>query len=195
VLLGGPDQAPVALDRRRVELCDPAEPRTRQPYHADAGRAQNDPDEIARLRAIIERYARKSVAGLLTACHAAGHVLEGAGLVIGSRMDPLKIANLHMRAHASEGQLFATVLECELRSAGLPVITIRERDLMALATDWLRRSDPDIRARASALGAPLGAPWRADEKAAALAAWMVLAGAIPHGAAAPFKAGQTLEGP
>ncbi len=166
-----------------MELSDPADPRTRQPYHADAGRAQSDPGVIARLRAIIERRAREAVADLLTTYQAAGHVPGGAGVVIGSRIDPLTIANLHMRAHASEGQLFATVLEHELRTGGLPVITIRERDLMALATDRLQRSEPDLRAMTNAVGAGLGAPWRADEKAATLAAWMVLAGAITHSVA------------
>ena len=39
VLLAGPASAPRALDRRVVELSDPAVPTSRQPYHAVMGAA------------------------------------------------------------------------------------------------------------------------------------------------------------
>jgi hypothetical protein len=37
-----------------------------------------------------------------------GHWVRAAGLVIGSEIDPITIANSHIRAHAFEGQLFRT---------------------------------------------------------------------------------------
>ena len=99
---------------------------------------------------------------------------RGAGLVVGSVIDPAKVGNPHIRAHASEGRLFRTVLESALRSHGIACEVIVEKQLAAKAAAALARRDAEIRRVLAGFGKSLGAPWRADEKAASIAAWLAL---------------------
>ncbi len=174
VLLGGPATAPAVLDRRVVELSDPRIPATRQPYHADTGVEQRDRRKITRLSAMVRRCARQSIGQLVREYRAAGYRLRGAALVVGSVGDPSRITNPHIRAHASEGWLFRTALEAAARRCALPCTTIPERALFAQAAKALRRSTSDIKQKVTALGRLRGGTWRAEEKGAAVGAWLVL---------------------
>ena len=174
VAVSGPRGAPVAIDRRIVQLSDPAIANTRQPYHSGAGTAQEDERVIAQLTRIIEKCAKQSVTTLLACDHLSNCV--GAGVVVGSVIDPAAVANPHIRAHASEGRLFRCVLEKALENHGIRCQVIVEKTLGAAAAKALGRPAALVRKIVSALGQPLGGPWRAEEKSAATAAWMVLGG-------------------
>jgi hypothetical protein len=127
---------------------------------------------IARRVRIIERVASKSVSRLLGAHGAAGG--WSAGLIVGSVIDPATVGNQHIRAHASEGRLFRTVLEHALAAQGVPSFVVVEKRLDEIARRELGLTDDEIRRSMRAFGTTLGRPWRADERAAATAAWMVL---------------------
>lgn len=193
VALRGPASAPQAVVRRVVELSDPDAPETRQPYHAGFYHEQNDAREIARRVAIVKRCAKKSVAELIDdvskeraafaptaprrasgAGSRATNPGGRAGLVVGSVIDPEQVGNPHIRAHASEGRLFRTVLEDALRSHGIDCNVIVEKQLAATAAAGLGRRDGDITRVVAAFGKTLGGPWRAEEKAAATAAWLAI---------------------
>jgi hypothetical protein len=163
--------APTLLARRIVTLSDPRIDETKQPYHDGVGTAQEDTKEIARLTRIIERCALRSVEELLAEECFTGH---GAGLVVGSVIEPARVGNLHIRAHASEGRLFRTVLEDALRAQRVRCTVIVDKMLGAQAFTALRRPESQIRKIVGGLGATLDGPWRAEEKAAAMAAWMML---------------------
>ncbi len=45
-----------------------------------------------------------------------------------------------------------------------------------LAAQRLELPEPELRRRLANLGRPVAGPWRAEQKCAALAAWLVLAG-------------------
>jgi hypothetical protein len=169
IVVAGPKKAPSAVARRIVDLSDPKAAETRQPYHDGFGTEHEDPREVARRIKIIERCAKKSVAELLNAAPA-----TRASLVVGSVIDPLKVGNPHIRAHANEGKLFRTVVEDALRSHGVACDVIVEKQLAAKAATALRRSESEIKQTVAAFGKTIGGPWRADEKAAATAAWMAL---------------------
>lgn len=66
VVLGGPANTPAVLDRRRVEVSDPAVPRSRQPFHAGFGRAQGDKAVVGSL-ADPERITQPHIRALATA--------------------------------------------------------------------------------------------------------------------------------
>jgi hypothetical protein len=174
VALRGSASGPAALVRRVVALSDPAVAETRQPYHDGFYKQQDDPREIARRLTIVERCARESVDALLDDACFAGLRCRRAGLVVGSVIDPQKVNNPHVRAHASEGQLFRTVLEEALRSHGVDSDVIVEKQLAAKAAADLGRKDAEIARAISAFGKTLGGAWRADEKAACAAAWLAL---------------------
>lgn len=176
MLVEGTAESPQVVARRIVELSDPDVPAARQPYHASTGLARElDSPELHRLIADIQAYARNSVAELLNRIASSGRRLAGAGIAVGSEIDPARIGNPHVRAHANEGRLFRTVVQGALAERSLPSSIFVERELPGLAAQRLGQSEAALKRRLTELGRPLGGSWRRDDKMAALAAWLVLA--------------------
>ena len=178
VLLAGSAARPRTLARREVPLADPALPDTRFPYHAVLELPERESAVVvARLRGAIEKIAAAAVAELAAELRSAKLRPVGVGLAVSSVVDPATLGNLHVRAHASEGRLFREVLEGGARRLRLPCLVLLEREALGRASAALRRPEAKLRETLTALGKEVGRPWRADEKAAALAAWVALSGA------------------
>jgi hypothetical protein len=189
VVLDGSRQTPRPVASRIVELSDPAIAETRQPYHDGFYKTEEDARELARRVAIVKRCARKSVAALLGQMEReplrlarpepvegrarSGQAAVRAALVVGSLIDPATVANPHIRAHAREGQLFRTVLEESLAAHAVDCDVIVHKQLASQVAKELGRPASVARAVAS-FGKTLGGRWRAEEKAAAMAAWLAL---------------------
>jgi hypothetical protein len=173
VALAGPSASPTVILRSVVALGDPAIPETKQPYHAGFT-AREDPDAVERLAAIVRRCACASIDGLFADVRLAASSCRGAALVVGSVIDPAQLGNPHIRAHASEGRLFRQAVEEALRAKGVEVSVIVEKALASEAVRRLDRSAVEIKRVVAGLGRSVDGPWRADEKAAATAAWMAL---------------------
>ena len=124
----------------------------------------------------MKRFGRQSVTGLIRDYQTAGHTVRGAGIVVGSLIDPASIGNDHIRIHALEGQLFRRVVEDAAGRSGVPGSIWRERDLYEVAVGVFKRPERALRNALAALGQGVEGSWRAERKAAALAAWLVLAG-------------------
>ena len=175
VLLDGPESEPAVRRSQRLELCDPSVPEARQPYHAGFGKARTEDETLHRLVAEVERFGTRAVAELLTEYRSdKERRIVGAGLVVGSLIDPDTIANPHIRIHALEGRLFRQCVEAGARECQMAMRTWRERSLYADAAGMLRRPETAIRATLTALGRPVTGGWRSTQKTAALAAWLVL---------------------
>jgi hypothetical protein len=114
------------------------------------------------------------VTELIRRCQARGYQCSGAGIVVGSLIEPERIGNEHIRIHALEGQLFRRVVEDGAVRGGLTCSIWRERDLYATAAAVLEQPEPELRGTVVALGRTISGSWRAEQKAAALAAWLVL---------------------
>ena len=97
-----------------------------------------------------------------------------ASLVIGSQLDPASIANPHIRAHALEGRLFRSAVEQALNANGIRTFILLERDAYARATAQLKKSSVDMRQTIQDLGRSTEGSWRAEQKVAALGAWLAL---------------------
>jgi hypothetical protein len=173
VALRGPAAAPAIVARRVVALSDPGVAETRQPYHHGLFTHETDGRAIARLVQIVERCAQRSVETLLADDAFAG--CRGAALVVGSVIDPDTVANPHIRAHASEGRLFRCALESALQAHGIRCDVVVEKQLGARASASLGRRGDEIKRTVARFGKDAGGPWRADEKAASTAAWLLLA--------------------
>lgn len=171
VLVSVAPSEPALLDVRRVELSDPAVPGSMQPFHAGL-KLPNDkgPGEVARLVQVVERFAERSLRVLLEEYKEMGGRLVGAGVVVGSLVDPSTITNDHIRAHAEEGRLFRSVVLAAARGIGLQAAVYLEKNLYAEASATLRRSVPQLKKDLIAMGREVEEGWRAEEKAAALAA-------------------------
>lgn len=176
MVLAGSAAAPHVLEHHALELWDPEVPDSRQPYHAGLGLEPAHADPIVKracdaARAVALVAVEKLVAGLRTA----GCEPRGMGLVVGSDGDPTKIANPHVRAHASEGRLFREILEAGAAACELPCFVLVEHDAYDAAAKALRRNADSLQRAVTELGRGLPGPWRAEEKTAALAAWVALA--------------------
>jgi hypothetical protein len=175
VLLRGPVRSPQVVDSCRVELSDPAHPESRQPYHAGFGTARPDDRERARLLRSVRQFGSHSVVGVIRQYQAEGRQVIGAGVVAGSLIDPERIANAHIQIHAREGQLFRNLVEDAARASRLSCSVWRERDLYTVAADALKQSEQQLRSTVKALGNTVEGTWRSEQKAAAVAAWLLLA--------------------
>jgi hypothetical protein len=105
-----------------------------------------------------------------------GLELRGAGIVAGGSQDPAQIGNPHIRAHAAEGRFFREAAERGADACGLARRTFTQKNLYQTAAPEMGCSVGALKSRVTALGGTRIKPWRADEKEAALAAWVVLAG-------------------
>ena len=175
VLIGGSASAPVVIDRRRIELADASVPESTQPFHAalDLPKAAGA-KVVARLVKVVETYSQRTVAGLVNRYRAGGHRIIAAGIVVGSTVDPKTIKNDHIRAHAEEGRLFRVVIRDALKKSRLKTSVIPEKEMIAKAVKALGISEQKLKAGLVEMGKAVDGSWRAEDKAAALAAWIAL---------------------
>lgn len=174
VLVSGPSTSPQVVDSRRIDLSDPVFPESRQPYHEGFGTARSNSAELSRLIGSVRRFGRRSVIQLIRHYESTGHRLRGAGVVVGSLIDPKELANEHIRIHAREGRLFRGVVEDAAARSGLAHFVWRDRDLYALAAEAFGRPEHTLRDAVAALGKTISGSWRAEQKSATLAAWLTL---------------------
>ena len=174
VLLVGSAGTPRVADSRRVDISDPAIPDSIQPYHAGFGTARDAGDEQKRLVSSVKSYGRKSIGAVIQQYQKDCGTLSGAGVIVGSLIDPITIGNDHIRIHAMEGKLFREVLIDAAEHHGLKCVIHRERDLYAAAAKALRTSEATLRKKLAEMGKAVEGGWRAEQKAAALGAWMLL---------------------
>jgi len=175
VLLAGPVGSPRLCDVRRIDLSDSRFPETRQPYHAAMGKLERDERKINRRVDVLRRITEQSITTLLAGYRQTGYSIKQAALVVGSRTDPASVANPHIRAHALEGWLFRSVLEESLRRHHIRVDVLTERDAYGKAAAELKQLNENVRRVIQDFSREADAPWRSEQKLAAVAAWFVLA--------------------
>jgi hypothetical protein len=118
--------------------------------------------------------AEKSIATLLASYQQNSYKIRRAALVVGSQIDPGSIANAHIRAHALEGRLFRSVLKQALQAHRIRTDLLIERDAYSQAAVELEQSNEKVRRVIQNFGRDTEAPWRAEQKLAAVAAWFAL---------------------
>src|SRR4029450_4627724 len=95
VLLTRSAHLPQLCDVSRVELCDPRLPETRQPYHAGTGELETDSTTLNRRPRAVRCISQQSLTALLNGYRQKGFWIRRAALVVGSKIDPVNIANPH----------------------------------------------------------------------------------------------------
>jgi len=176
VLLTGTVRSPQLCDVRRIELSDPQHPETRQPYHAAMGKLERDARKINQRVDVVRGIAQRSIATLLAGYRRQNLRIRRAALLVGSQIDPDSIANPHIRAHAFEGRLFRSVLEESLRAHRIRANILIERHAYAHAVEELKQTNQNVRRKIQDFGREMETPWRAEQKLAAVAAWLALSG-------------------
>jgi hypothetical protein len=176
VVLAGTAASPRAVTRAEITLASPANPALFQPYHE----LMDLPWERATVAVqtaerAIETAATTGLKALIAEVRSRGIDVSCIGIVGAPERNLAAIGSPHIRAHAAEGVLFRHVLEVGAEANDLPSAIYSERGIEASAATSLGVSLDDMRARLAEIGRVLGSPWRADEKAAAMAAWIGLA--------------------
>ena len=167
------------MDRRRLALVDPEQAHlAKQPYHAAAGLAATDAEElVARAIAAAARHAEREIESALALRRAEGDEIVGCGVLLGSGLPPFSVREIlavHTRMHQAEGELFRGALVRAVERAGLELIGVREKQLEEAASEALSIPPAQLRTRLDEVGRRAGRPWARDQKDAALCAWIVL---------------------
>jgi hypothetical protein len=180
VAVGGDARNPEALFRGRVEMADPRLRGSSQPYHAvERLRLPEAEARLARFSETAGSMAHDAIRALVEDLGGRGRAPRAAGILdsSGRKGETLSaILSSHALIHTADGDHFREALALGCGRCGLAVVRIRRNDLAARAAAVLRRSAADVLAAVQALGRPLGPPWGADQKSAALIAWLLLAG-------------------
>jgi hypothetical protein len=174
ILLTGSARSPQLCDVQRIDFSDPQLPGTRQPYHAAMGRLETDTKKISRRVDEVRRITETSITKLLARYRLQNFRIKRAALVVGSQIDPASVGNPHIRAHALEGQLFRSVLEQSLHGHGIPTEVLLEREAYGNAAVELKQSNENVRRMIQNFRGDAKASWRAEQKLAAVAAWVAL---------------------
>src|SRR6266478_7141553 len=175
VVLTGPSTAPHVIKRLEFSVVDPAAPETFQPYHEVLDLPWEQAQKsVKKTAGKIERVATKALRTLIRELAFEGFDVRGVGVVGAGERKLEKIGSTHIRAHAAEGVLFRQVLEVAAQSNELPNRRFDERTIDQTAETELKIPVARIKTHLAAMGREAGSPWRADEKAAATAAWIVL---------------------
>jgi len=176
-----PSCSPAVVLRRTIETCDSRIRGSRQPFHAaeqlPLAKAEKHIDQCTESS---RRLARQAVQGAIRDLEGQAHKVVGCGALLGSgsllpALDSILAS--HALLHAAEGELFRRVIVEAAEHCKLPVVGVREKEL-------LKHCQEELAPRAALdkhlaeLGRALGPPWRQDEKLATLAAWLALATAF-----------------
>jgi hypothetical protein len=175
VVLGGSADAPTILAKTEISLVDLKIPETAQPYHVVMELPWEESQrKVQKFARAIERVAKKAVADLVKQQKVSGRNVCGVGIVGAPDRDLARIGNFHIRAHAAEGVLFRTVLNLAAEANGLKWRLIPDKDFERLTKLELGSNASRTKQHINELSRTVPAPWRADEKQAALAAWLML---------------------
>ena len=176
VVLAGPVDAPRVVRRVELSLTDPSIPATFQPYHEVIDLPWERATVAVRKSAKkIETIASNALARLIGDAQGEGYAVRGVGIVGAGNRNLEKIGSTHIRAHAAEGVLFREVLEVAAAANKVRSRTFDQRSLDEIAVSELRLPIERLKGCLGEMGRAAGSPWRADEKAAATAAWLTLA--------------------
>ena len=167
------------LERQRIVVIDAEGPRAKQPYHfAEMLPLNQAQGHLDRCEKTAIRLAAAALERLVKTLGESRHDVVGCGILQASgRMLPElpQILASHAMIHTAEGQFFRNVFAHASGQIKLPVMKIREKELLDLAAIELRMPKPKVTSKTAALGRDLGPPWTQDQKLAALTAWLLLA--------------------
>jgi hypothetical protein len=175
VVVGGSIDAPIVVRKFEIVLTDPKVPGTFQPYHEVMELPWDESQKAAlKFARAIEKVAQKALAKLNKELQAEGMKVAGVGIVGAPDRDLARIGNYHIRAHAAEGVLFRRVLDLAAEANHLKWRVFADKRFEQILATELGQQAASLNQKLREMGRVLAPPWRADEKQAATAAWLVL---------------------
>ncbi|MGB7728282.1 MAG: hypothetical protein WBL50_09635 [Candidatus Acidiferrum sp.] len=169
---------PVVLLRERVELVKTFSYKFRQPYHtAEKLPFARGREFISKVNAQARQLAYRAMRAAQGKLKKRDYRLTACGMLLasGRPLPELKsILASHALIHTADGELFRGALAHASARCELPLLRVRERELVRDAAQSLGLQVATLLKRITELGKPLGTPWSQDEKYAALVAWLAL---------------------
>src|SRR5262249_5652330 len=145
----------------------------KQPYHFAATLALRDAEKhLADCVVASGQLAVGAVGDVLKELRGRDCEIMGCALLLASGRTLPALPDIlasHALIHSAEGEFFRRVFGEAFDRLKVRVTGFRERELENCAA-------PRVLQRISGMGKVIGPPWTADEKLAALAAWMLLSG-------------------
>ena len=176
VVLRGTAIEPVGVRRDELTFVTPVTPALFQPYHEVLDLPWERAHAAAsKAESRLADIAAASIRRLVAECGEVGGIVRSVGIVGAPARKLEAIGSSHIRAHAAEGVLFRRILELAAEQNGLAWCSYPQKSIEEEAAVTLGMGSEAVRDTLAELGKALGRPWRADEKAAALAAWLALA--------------------
>lgn len=176
VVLAGPMESPIVVERRRIEIADPKIAGSKQPYHAAKGLSLKGAETLVSACAEASaQLAAEAVREAIADVKQKGYEISTSCILMGSgRSIPAldKILASHPLLHTAEGELFRNAIARACLNQGLPVVAVKEKELIARASKDIGISGELIDRHLQRMGKAIGPPWRQDEKHASLAAWI-----------------------
>jgi hypothetical protein len=171
IALAAEASEPAYIARWEIALVDPTSPATAQPHHEVMELPWTEAQSAVRpLECCIEEVATKRLHAMLNELGQKGYRVDGIGIVGSADRNLARIGNSHIRAHAAEGILFRHVLEVSSAAHNIRWRSFPDKTIQL----------ENMKTTLDSIGRAAGRPWRADERAAATAAWLVLSG-VPSG--------------
>jgi hypothetical protein len=175
VVIGGPSDHPTVVEKTELSLIDPKIPATFQPYHEVMELPWTESEKAVRKYVkAIEAVAHQAMKELVAELNLQSYKVSGVGIVGAADRDLARIGNFHIRAHAAEGLLFRSVLNQAAEAQGLKWRVFGDKDFDKRTTAELGSKASSVKQKITDMRKAVPAPWRTDEKQAALAAWLVL---------------------
>ena len=167
--------SPEFEQRWNIELYDPRVPETGQPHHVVIELPWPEAQvAVRRYEQLIEDVATERLRTLVEELRSRSVHVRSIGVVGSPDRNLEKLGNRHIRAHAAEGILFRHVVEVAAKRCKLSCRQFSDRGFEALAMKELHCTSQKLKTALGVIGRSAGRPWRADERAAATAAWIVL---------------------
>lgn len=170
--------SPRALCRQRPHLVKNFTYEFRQPYHTAEKKPPAEAGSfIAHMQAEAKDLACQSIDSVQENLKKQGYELQNCGLLLASGKplpDLSRILASHPLIHTADGELFRHALLHAFQRCGFAVLTVKETELLEMASRALDQSQDELLRHLAALGSTLGPPWAQDEKLSALIAWLSL---------------------
>ena len=167
------------VERRRIAVTAIGTLGVNQPYHFAKNLALPEAEKfIGNCFATSKNLALTAVRDIVSGLRARQYCVVGSAVLLasGRPLPPLaKILASHAAIHAAEGEFFREIFSKACQDLALSVTGFRERDLDASLQAAFGKAATKLKQQILTLGRPLGPPWTADQKTAALAAVVVLA--------------------
>ena len=176
--IGEADGHPRVLLRERVALAHAADAESRRPYHVvEDFPVAEAAQRIASYAATAESMAGAALQRMVAELAKGGHRVVGLGILDSAGRKGGSLAAIlasHALIHTADGDHFRDAIASAAARCKVRVSRVRARELDDQASAALGDPVERLRETVKGLGREVGPPWGADQKAAALVAWLVL---------------------